>query len=135
MIRHDLRSRIIPDVYLFPFFLSGLLLSDRLPWVTGGLYESVIAAAIGYVFGFTLNMAFKFLRRKKKDDYDPIGMGDVKLIAAGGAWLGLMGLFTAIVISCIAGAIWGATRKEKYIPFAPFFFVGGILSAIILWIF
>jgi prepilin signal peptidase PulO-like enzyme (type II secretory pathway) len=55
-------------------------------------------------------------------------MGDVKLLAAGGIWLGTAGLALAIVISCAAGAIWGLAKKQKYIPFAPFFIGGAIMA-------
>ncbi|HNY25334.1 MAG TPA: A24 family peptidase [Alphaproteobacteria bacterium] len=127
----DFRRRIIPDAYLFPFMILGLLVVTFFPWVSS-TSDSVIGAAFGYAMGSVVGFIFEKVK-KKKGEFSPIGMGDVKLLAAGGIWLGLTGLAMAIIISCIFGGIWGMRKKEKYIPFAPFFFMGGILSLISLW--
>lgn len=124
----DFRRRIIPDVYLFPFMIIGLVVVTFFPWVSSPS-DSVIAAAFGYLMGTVIGFAFERIK-KNKSEFSPIGMGDVKLLAAGGIWLGMTGLATAIIISCVIGGIWGLCKKEKYIPFAPFFFIGGILSLI-----
>ncbi|MBN1324739.1 MAG: prepilin peptidase [Alphaproteobacteria bacterium] len=126
----DLRRRIIPDVYLFPFVILGLLVVTFFPWISSPS-DSVIAAAFGYALGTIVGFVFEKFK-KQKGEFSPIGMGDVKLLAAGGIWLGMTGLATAIAISCIIGGIWGLHKKQKYIPFAPFFFVGGILTLIAL---
>lgn len=131
MSRADLRRRIIPDAYLFPFMLIGLLVVTFFPWVSSPS-DSVIAAAFGYTLATTVGFIFE-KTKKQKSEFSPIGMGDVKLLAAGGVWLGMTGLATAIAISCVIGGIWGIRKKQKYIPFAPFFFVGGILALISLW--
>ena len=120
----DFRSRIIPDVYLFPLLLIGLVAVSFFPWVcTTG--DAAVAAAGGYALSAGLGAVFSRMGRDA-----PIGLGDVKLIAAGGVWLGTAGLATALVISCIAGIIWGASRRQRYIPFGPFFIIGGILTLI-----
>jgi prepilin signal peptidase PulO-like enzyme (type II secretory pathway) len=133
----DWRARIIPDVFLFPFMLTGLVLGVTgygLPWIPGGIFESVIAACIGYALGAVLNIIFKIRKKQNtnneqrttNNDYDPIGMGDIKLLGAGGIWLGVVGLSWAVAGACILGIIWGLARRQKYVPFAPFFFVGAI---------
>lgn len=127
----DFRRRIIPDVYLFPFLIMGLLIVTFFPWISS-VSDSAIAAAFGYSIGTIIGFIFE-KTKKQKNEFSPIGMGDVKLLAAGGIWLGMTGLAIAIVISCIIGIIWGLRKKQKYIPFAPFFFIGGILSLISLW--
>ena len=159
----DLRARIIPDVFLFPFLLAGLLLAvlpfggfagGGLPWVAGGVLESVIAGCIGYGLGIGMSFMFKLRlkseeRRAKVKNNDsklktsnppalcalrsstsaePIGMGDIKLLAAGGIWMGVTGLAIALIASCAFGYIWGLCRRQKYIPFAPFFFIGGTVA-------
>ena len=120
----DLKRRIIPDVYLYPFTLIGLLIIPYSP-ITD-YFQSSIAAAIGYSLGTIIGFVFK-----KRNENTPIGMGDIKLLAAGGIWLGINGLAYAIVISSIVATVWGVIKKEKYIPFAPFFFFGSISSFII----
>ncbi|GHT57999.1 hypothetical protein FACS18945_3380 [Bacteroidia bacterium] len=94
----------------------------------GGVGDAVLSAAVGYLLGFIMYIVFK--RIYKKDE--PIGFGDVKLLAAGGAWLGLTLLPYAIVVAAILGAAWGLTRKQRFVPFAPFFFAGAII-ALTIW--
>lgn len=132
MAQIDLRRRIIPDVYLFPFMLTGLLIITFFPYpVTQS--DGIIAAAFGYVLGLGIGYIFEKMRGGG-DKYAPMGLGDVKLLAAGGIWLGLTGLSIAIVISCVLGGIWGLVRHQRYIPFAPFFLLGGILAFLAQWI-
>ena len=129
MATADFRRRIIPDVYLFPFMFAGLLTVTFFPWpVTIG--DSVVGGAMGYCLG--LIIGFIFERIKKDPKYPPIGMGDIKLLGAGGIWLGTMGLSIAMIISCVLAFLWNWRKKEKYIPFAPFFLIGGFLSLIII---
>ena len=123
----DFRHRIIPDIYLFPILLAGLITVTFYPWVcTPG--DAAVAATFGYIMAWGLGILFGKLRKTDT----PIGMGDVKLIATGGIWLGTTGLALSLVISCILGMIWGAYRRQRYIPFGPFFIAGGILALIAL---
>jgi len=130
----DWRHRLIPDVFLFPFLLAGLLLSAHgaLPWV--GIEESAIAAIIGYGLAFGMNILFKLKTQNSKLKTDPIGMGDIKLLAAGGIWLGVTGLSIALVVACALGYIWGLRAKQKFVPFAPFFFAGAGAAIVFLLI-
>ena len=124
---HDWRQRIIPDVYLFPFLLIGLIVVSFFPWFFDAS-ESAIAGAVGYALGAGAGWLFKLMKKEKQ----PIGLGDVKLLAAGGIWLGLTGLAIALIASTILGGIWGLRLRQKFIPFAPFFFAGAICSLIAL---
>lgn len=131
----DSRRRIIPDIYLFPLLIIGLVITAWFPWVV-----SPRAAALGAAFGFGLSAIIGFAyerigKNKTRQDGNnpPIGLGDIKLIGTGGIWLGATGLSIALIISCVLGMIWGATRHQKYIPFAPFFAIGGFLSLIAIW--
>ena len=129
MSTNDFKRRIIPDVYLFPFLFAGLLITTFFPWPVT-IADSVIGGAMGYCLG--LIVGFIFERIKKNQKYPPIGMGDIKLLGAGGIWLGTIGLAIAMVFACILSLIWGYNKKQKYIPFAPFFLIGGFLSLIII---
>lgn len=123
----DWRRRIIPDAYLFPLLLIGLVITNFFPWpITPG--AGAIAGAFGYLLALVVGMVFEHISSKKS--IAPIGLGDVKLLGTGGIWLGPTGLASALIIACVAGIIWGLRRKQKYIPFAPFFICGGILSLI-----
>ena len=107
----DIRHRLIPDMWLWPLFLSGL-------YVFGNDPEHITAAILGYAIGFALLWAMHRYKR------DALGYGDVKLLAAAGLWLGVNGLSLAVVYACAAGIAYGLARKERYVPFAPFMFAG-----------
>lgn len=123
----DFRRRIIPDAYLFPLLLIGLIIIHFFPWVCTSA-ESVLGAITGYTLACIIGLIFEHY--KKNAQYSPIGMGDIKLISVGGLWLGTTGLAIALIFACIFGTIWARQNKQKYIPFAPFFFAGGFLSFI-----
>ncbi len=127
----DWRRRIIPDAYLWPLMLIGLIFAAWSPIGTTNPRMAVLGAAFGYALASVIGFVFDWRIRKKNPNADtPIGMGDIKLIAVGGIWLGVTGLAIALVISCILGLIWGRWRGQKYIPFAPFFVIGGFLALI-----
>lgn len=129
MATADLGRRIIPDVYLFPFLFAGLITTTFFPWPVT-ISDSVIGGAMGYCIG--LIVGFIFEKIKKQEKYPPIGLGDIKLLGAGGIWLGTIGLSLAMIFACILAYIWNIKQKQKYIPFAPFFLIGGFLSFIII---
>ena len=88
----DLRSRRIPNWLVFPFLLSGILVSA---WFFGwhGLGQSMLGIAVGaLLFGVVAFMG-------------GMGMGDVKLCAAIGAWVGARQLVLALVLTGIAGGV------------------------------
>ena len=127
----DLRRRIIPDAYLWPLLLIGALIVTWSPFWPIGPYTATVGAAFGYALAAIVGFVFDWIRRRKNPDADtPIGMGDIRLIATGGIWMGPQGLGLALVLACIGGAIWSLARRKRYIPFAPFFIGGAILSLI-----
>ena len=126
----DFHRRIIPDAYLFPLMLIGLTLIAFYSFpitlqsaVIGGVFGYLMSAIIGAVFDYKLT-------KQNPDACAPIGMGDIKLLGVGGMWLGTNGLAIALIIACILGTLWAKSKNQKYIPFAPFFFIGGFLSFI-----
>ena len=89
--------------------------------------DGAIAAVAGYTLTSLIGLIFE---KFQPSQTPPIGMGDIKLISVAGIWLGSVGLAGALALACILGMIWGATKKQKYIPFGPFLIIGGILSLI-----
>ena len=128
--RNDFHRQIIPDIYLFPLLIIGLLITNFFPWPISA-QEGVIAAAFGYTISAIIGATFNKIFKNKKEKIDsPIGMGDIKLISVGGIWLGATGLSIALIIACISGFMWGKLKKIRFIPFAPFFIFGSFLSFI-----
>jgi prepilin peptidase CpaA len=93
----DLRSRRIPNWLVLPFLLAGLVFGAF--HGAHGLMHSLAGLGVGAVpFGILSLMG-------------GMGMGDVKLCAAIGAWIGPSQMLTALVMTGIAGgaiAIWWA---------------------------
>lgn len=88
----DLRTRRIPNWLVAPFLVSGIVVSG---WAHGwhGIGQSLAGLGIGaLLFGILGLMG-------------GMGMGDVKLCAAIGAWIGPSQLIVAIVLTGMAGGI------------------------------
>jgi prepilin peptidase CpaA len=88
----DLRSRRIPNWLVLPFLLAGICVSG---WMGGwhGIGQSLEGLAMGAVlFGVLCWLG-------------GMGMGDVKLCAAIGAWIGPSQLLVAMVITGMAGGV------------------------------
>ncbi len=90
----DLRTRRIPNWLVLPFLAAGIALSlGTKSWNGIGIEKSLAGAVLGMVlFGILAWMG-------------GMGMGDVKLCAALGAWVGPEQLFLALVLTGIAGGI------------------------------
>jgi len=88
----DLRSRRIPNWLVVPFMVAGILVSVATRgW--HGLFHSLEGLALGaLLFGVLAVMG-------------GMGMGDVKLCAAIGAWVGPGQLAVALVVTGIVGGI------------------------------
>ena len=88
----DLRSRRIPNWLVFPFMIAGLAVSA---WFKGwsGIGHSLTGLILGgLLFGILCWMG-------------GMGMGDVKLCAAIGAWVGPGQLIIALVLTGMTGGI------------------------------
>ena len=128
----DMRRRIIPDGYLFPLLIIGIIVTTFYPWPVQ-IESGAVGMAFGYMLAAVVGLIFdKILTHKDPNAESPIGMGDIKLLSVGGLWCGPTGLAIALVLACIFGATWAYRKKQKFIPFAPFFIIGGFLSLIII---
>ena len=125
----DFAHRIIPDKYLFPLLLVGLILISYFNHPIT-FPQATIGATFGYTVATLIGILFAHFQHANRSCPPAIGMGDIKLIGVGGLWLGTNGLALALIIACITGAIWARAKNQKFIPFAPFFLLGGILSLI-----
>lgn len=88
----DVRSRRIPNWLVLPFLLIGVVVSG---WMRGwhGVGQSLMGIGLGaLVLGFFCWMG-------------GMGMGDMKLCAAVGAWIGPAQLMVALVVMAMAGGI------------------------------
>jgi prepilin peptidase CpaA len=88
----DLRSRRIPNWLVFPFLIAGIAVSGCL-YGWHGLGQSLSGLGLGAIlYGLLFYLG-------------GMGMGDVKLCAAIGAWIGPSQLILALVVTGVAGGV------------------------------
>jgi leader peptidase (prepilin peptidase)/N-methyltransferase len=91
----DFRAFRIPDQLSLPLTPLGLAVVWWL-W-PDSLLPHALAALGGAAALYGVNAAYRAWR-----GYDGLGMGDVKLTAAAGAWVGPEGLIYVILLACLA---------------------------------
>jgi leader peptidase (prepilin peptidase) / N-methyltransferase len=119
----DLEHRIVPNRVLAPAALTAVLL-----WMLadpGRLPENLIAGAAAG--GFLLAAALAYPKG--------MGMGDVKLAAVMGLFLGrsiapalLVGFGAGVVVGVAIMAARGLSARKQAIPFAPYLALGGVVG-------
>ena len=124
----DLQHKILPNVITLPGIVIGFACSVFLP---PGWVSSVIGILVGGGVLFAIAEAYYRVRGQ-----EGLGMGDVKLLAMIGAFLGwklvLLTLMFASFTGSLAGGMLIASGKGsmKYaLPFGTFLAVGALLAA------
>jgi leader peptidase (prepilin peptidase) / N-methyltransferase len=117
----DLRSFRIPDVLSLPLIASGLALSF---WLPGMAFWPHLAGALA---GFTIFAAIGTWYHHRTGT-DGLGLGDAKLFAAAGAWLGWQALPMVLLIAALGGLVFtmiqGRVARHTAIAFGPWLAVG-----------
>ncbi|WP_218314946.1 prepilin peptidase [Halomonas sp. 18071143] len=124
----DLRTYLLPDILTLPLLWMGLLY--QLLFQPLMLPSAVIGAMAGYLILWSFYWLFKRLTGK-----EGMGVGDFKLLAALGAWLGWEMLPLLLIVSAGLGAIIGLTLQATMprlrgqpMPFGPFLALAGWLG-------
>jgi len=136
----------LPNFLTFPGIALGLIAAtaheefrfhfDEAPQPWRALLSSLIAAAICASLVLVIRWLYQLIRHR-----EGMGLGDAKLMALLGAWLGLPGALLAFVIGALIGTavalVLLASRRHAetwaavQLPFGTFLCIGGIVSA--LW--
>ena len=117
----DLVSLRLPDWLTLPLLLLGLFATAELSGHTAAGLNS-IAAFLGYALLASVAALYRQSRGK-----DGLGLGDAKLFAASGAWVGVDGLapillaasLAMLVLIGAANMLGGGPRSGTRIPFGP----------------
>ena len=122
----DLREHRLPDVYTIPLILAGLLLAtaEGMPVLT----DALIGGAIG--FGIFAGIGHIFFVRTGREG---LGLGDAKLFAAAGTWLGWTALPSVLLIASLSALVFAliVKRRSDGIAFGPWIALGFF----VMWIF
>jgi leader peptidase (prepilin peptidase) / N-methyltransferase len=116
----DLRHYLLPDALTLPLIPAGLGLAYLIE--PGKLPDHAIGAAAGLIGFVVIAWLYRRLRRR-----EGLGLGDAKLLAAGGAWLGWQALPSVVALAAVvalalalagalAGGKLGATTKIAFGP-------------------
>jgi len=120
----DIKHLIVPDRIVLPLILLGILFS-----LPHHVLKSIVGIAGGFVLFVLIAIIGKILFKK-----EALGGGDIKLIAACGAFLGITGVIITTFLSAFFGSIFGIYfiifKKGKIssqLPYAPFISVAAFL--------
>ncbi len=121
----DVRHLILPDALTLPLIIAGLVVTGLI--APDRLSEHGIGALVGFVALWGVGAIYRVLRGR-----DGIGLGDAKLLAAAGAWVGPWGLPSVLLIGSMAGLLAALVLRaagrdvdgSTAIPFGPFLALG-----------
>ena len=124
----DLRHRVLPDVITLPGIAVGLAASGFVP---PGWLSSLVGIIAGGGILFAIAEAYYRVRGQQG-----LGMGDVKMLAMVGAFLGWPLMILTLVFASFAGSIVGVSLiasgrggLQAALPFGTFLAVGAIVAA------
>jgi leader peptidase (prepilin peptidase) / N-methyltransferase len=125
----DLRHRILPNAITLPGIVLGFALSFALP---PGWLASLIGLLAGGGILFAIGESYYRLR-----GIEGLGMGDVKMLAMIGAFLGWKLMLVTLVLASFAGSIIGiglmvtGRGDMKFaLPFGTFLAIGAMIAAV-----
>jgi leader peptidase (prepilin peptidase) / N-methyltransferase len=124
----DYRTFILPDTLTYGLAGCGLVATQFL--APGLLFDHAVGALVGFTILGVVRQAYRHMRNR-----DGLGLGDAKLLAALGAWVGWRPLPDVIFIAAVGGLLAILARRlfghpvqrDQAIPFGPFLALGGWL--------
>lgn len=133
----DIDYRIIPDSLTYPGVLLAIVFSTATPIMhrvtpfianvhLAGFLSSILGIIVGagslYIVGVIGKIAFR---------KEAMGMGDVKMMAMVGGFLGwdaaLLTFLVACIVGTVLGVIWMVITRDHYIPFGPYLAFGTLV--------
>ncbi|MEA2600864.1 MAG: leader peptidase (prepilin peptidase) / N-methyltransferase [Acidobacteriota bacterium] len=132
----DLDHMILPDVLTWPGIVVGILLQPLLSWARlgPGPWRALAGGALGAAVGAGILLAvwggWYLLRRE-----EGMGLGDVKMLAAIGAFLGWQGVLVSLFFAALSGSAvgvglmaWRGGDLRSKLPFGTFLALGGLIA-------
>jgi leader peptidase (prepilin peptidase)/N-methyltransferase len=131
----DLDWKIIPDKVTYPLMVAAVALA---PWnetlASTGSVNRWIESTIGLAFGGVC-LWLVALGGRAFFGKEVMGVGDIKLLAGFGAFLGWQGALVTLFVGSVIGAVFslvgiasGLLRRRQYIPFGPFLNGGALVA-------
>lgn len=134
----DIDWRIIPDQASYGLILIGFLISPINHLLGASAEERLLSCTMGVLSCGGLSLAIsvggaKILGR------EVLGLGDVKLLAGFGAFLGWEGALFAFVLASLIGGMFSGgglllkvIKRHQYIPFGPFLNLAAYITLLVM---
>ena len=126
----DLEHQILPNAITLPGIVVGLAFSVVAP---PGPFDALVGTVLGG--GVLYGIAFAYYLWRKEEG---MGMGDVKMLAMIGAFLGWQAVLVTLVLSSFAGAVIGVLMMigqrgtMRYaLPFGTFLSLGALAAMLV----
>jgi len=127
----DLQRGWLPDQITQPLLWLGLLANLGSRFVTPE--DAVIGAIAGYLSLWAVYWGFRLVTRR-----EGMGIGDLHLLAAIGAWAGWQVLPGLVLLAALLGLVWAAVgvfllgrSRGEPMPFGPMLSLAGLVA--LLW--
>lgn len=135
----DLRERLLLDKLVLPFALLAVIFHSITSFAYLAFADMALGALLGAGILYGIRMVANFIYKQ-----DTLGLGDVKLMAAAGLWLGPDGVLMAMTLGAACGlihglgvAFWQTIRHKApfrlstlEVPAGPGFAVGIVLMGL-----
>ncbi len=126
----DLETQRLPNALTYPGIVAGLAFSTVLPL---GIVSSVMGALLGA--GILLGIRWLWLAIKK---VDAMGLGDVKMLAMVGAFLGWEQVWLVLLLASVTGAVLGVIlasaggrSMQSRLPFGTFLAIAAFIASLV----
>lgn len=126
----DWDTLLLPDDLTLPLLWAGLC-AAALGWTIPPT-DAIAGAAWGWGSLWLVATVFRRITGR-----EGMGGGDLKLLAALGAWLGPLMLLPLVMMASLSGALvgwWmargGRLREGRFVPFGPFLVLAGLAVAL-----
>jgi leader peptidase (prepilin peptidase)/N-methyltransferase len=126
----DLETQRLPNVLTWPGIVAGLVFSLWLP-------PGLLASAIGAALGAGVLLGIRWLWRRASG-VDAMGLGDVKMLAMIGAFLGWQQVWLVLFLSSLSGALIGialtasgARTMQSRLPFGTFLALAAFVASLV----
>lgn len=119
----DIKSYILPDIITLPLILAGVVFHALMTGMWG-------VSALGVVFGYGLFAGLIWAWRTFRGKH-ALGLGDAKLIAAGGAFCTIWAMPMILMIAAMSALVFILVQRlvqretgVSVVPFGPFLALG-----------
>jgi leader peptidase (prepilin peptidase)/N-methyltransferase len=121
----DYKYLLLPDFFTIPLLLLGWCAS-----IYAGIV-SVEYSLAGAVFGYLVpTIAVFFMGLFRTPEF---GCGDVKMVTALGAWLGIPGLNFCLILSFLIFALMATLSSRRWGPFGPALGFAALLTLFVVF--